>query len=59
MAYFGRKAKKPGSVPGAASGGPEERAVARLTGLVRKAVRGRQERPSRANRAARNERRAR
>jgi hypothetical protein len=65
MAYFGRKPKKPGSVPGAASGGAEVRQTARLFGLVRKAMGGRQERKGRpghavrAQRARRNERGAR
>lgn len=62
MAFFGRKPKKPGSVPGAASGGPEQDAMARLSGLVRRGAQGRaarQTRTARVFRALRNERRAR
>lgn len=59
MAYFGRKPDKPGSVPGAASGGPEQDVLGTLRGIGRKVARGRAERSGRAVRANRAERRTR
>lgn len=59
MAYFGRRVKKPGSKPGAGSGGAEQDVQARLNGLERRIARGRQARPVRAATAARAERGAR
>lgn len=56
MAYFGRKPKKPGSVPGAASGGPEQEALGKLSGLGRKVAGGRQARSSRTLRNVRTNR---
>lgn len=52
MANFGHKPKKPGSVPGAASGGKEKRAEARVRGVVQRAVRA--QAAGRAGRAQRN-----
>lgn len=58
MAYFGRKPEKPGSVPGSQSGGKQERAAARVRGVVgraqRAAVNGRSERSGNAVRNARS-----
>ena len=56
MAYFGRKPKKPGSVPGAASGGSEQEKTAKVRGIARQAARGRLERSLRSNRTNRTER---
>lgn len=60
MAYFGRSPKKPGSVPGAASGGKEQRQREEIRGglerLERAFATGRQPRPRRADRAVRNAR---
>jgi hypothetical protein len=39
MAYFGRKPEKPGSVPGAASGGAEQERAARRRGAVQRLAR--------------------
>lgn len=63
MAYFDRKPKKPGSVPGAASGfvqeRRQERAEAALERLGRRLKAGRPERAGRALRGAREGRAAR
>lgn len=62
MAYFGRSPKKPGSVPGAASGGAEQDALARAHGITERVSRGRTERLVRApkpGRAVRAQRKAR
>ncbi len=56
MALFGHKAKKPGSVPGAASGGPEKDVLARARGVGRKVSRGRVERSVKAARTQRSQR---
>jgi hypothetical protein len=57
MANFGKKPKKPGSVPGAASGGKEKKAAARVRGVVGRAVRVQAAgRPARVNRAVRSAR---
>jgi hypothetical protein len=59
MAYFGRKDKKPGAVPGAANGKEVEATRQRLVGVQRLAVAGRQGRSGRAlrnNRAVRSAR---
>lgn len=54
MPYFGRKPKKPGSVPGAASGGQPRKDQVEARGRVQ-----RPERPGKILRAARSERSAR
>lgn len=66
MAYFGRRPKKPGSVPGSQSGFVQERRQERVERAVLRFVTqsrpSRQQRPSRARRAvraARTERRGR
>lgn len=64
MAYFGRKPKKPGSVPGSQSGDTrQDRAVRRFLGVTERVVEaGRPLRPGRASktvRAARSGRSAR
>lgn len=57
MSYFGRKPEKPGSVPGSQSGGKQERAAARVRGVVGRFQRAEAAgRPGRANRAVRNAR---
>lgn len=56
MAYFGRKPKKPQSVPGAASGGREGDMSARLRSIGRQLARGRQGRPVKAVRSTRAQR---
>lgn len=54
MAFFGRKPKKPGSVPGSASGFTQERRAERLSAVVeRLESAGRPSRPGRASRALR------
>jgi len=57
MAYFGKKPEKPGSVPGAASGGKEKRQAERVRGVVGRLARaqnaGRQVRGLRTGRSAR------
>jgi hypothetical protein len=54
MANFGKKPKKPGSVPGAASGGKEQRVKSQARGFAARVVRelkyGRQARNSRSGR---------
>lgn len=60
MAFFGRKPKKPGSVPGSQSGGVQERQQARVRGIVQRVERrlsaGRPERAGRADRTGRKAR---
>ncbi len=56
MAYFGRKAKKPLQTPGAGSGARERGVAGKLSGLLRTAARGRQERFTRASRSIRTNR---
>lgn len=57
MAYFGRRPEKPGSVPGSQSGGQQERAAARVRGVVGRFQRAEAAgRPGRVNRAVRNTR---
>lgn len=54
MAYFDRKPEKPGSLPGAASGGREKKAASRVRGAVARVARAQAAgRPSRAVRSAR------
>lgn len=61
MAFFGRKPKKPGSVPGAASGGAaRDRAVRAVEGAVERPLdQARAPRPGQAMRALRAVRSAR
>lgn len=59
MAYFGRSPKKPGSVPGAASGNPEKERLGTLRSIGRQISRGRRERAGRPLRAGRTERKQR
>lgn len=54
MAYFGRKPEKPGSVPGSQSGGKQDRAAAKVRGVVGRFQRV--EASGRPNRAVRNAR---
>lgn len=54
MAYFGRKPKKPGSVPGAANGFVQKERVQRLGAAVRRLTsQPRAVRPGRASKAVR------
>lgn len=60
MAYFGRKPKKPGSVPGSQSGNVQKERLERVQAAVRRAVsEPRAERAGRALRTLRNARTAR
>jgi len=56
MAYFGRKPEKPGSVPGAASGGKESDTAGKLRSVGRQVARGRQARSTRNIRSQRGAR---
>lgn len=55
MAYFGHKAKKPGSVPGSQSGGVTAGQARRQVSAARGQL-GRPARPGRINRTVRNQR---